>query len=982
MPTANPSTSTYLNSFAELNQNYQSSGELSETSSDDGTGQNTYSGAEEFPSFEENGATLELGGYQRVIVVTHHLPMVCQLSATSKLPPARAEREKEREKERERYFAGSGNISSNWDYNARSGHDSKYAKTSVIDRSLIHGTSLENPIDIPPLGSSPYSTPTPSSPGVILSRSPQFSELNGHMISNGSSPSVNMAYTRSQNSATTALAAHEIQKDHTYKSNGTNVSSLSAGLNGSTKSAKRSDKIEWNFKARRGHSALYAGVRSLVSKAPVLHIGWTDSVLDDEKEPIETNQLGEEFTEDLTKVLSETKNCVPVFLDDKIAAKHYEGYCKAELWPLFHYVLWDSASNSQLDESNWLAYQAVNQKFAEVIAQQYKPGDLIWINDYHLLLVPSLVRKLVPEAVIGVFLHTPFPTSEIFRCLPKRKEILEGVLGANLVGFQTYSYARHFSSSCTRILGLESSPKGVDYGGSLVEVAIFPIGIDINRVVAYRNSKAVKEKAKTIRDLYAGKKIIVGRDKLDHIKGVQHKLNAFEKFLETYPEWQNKVVLIQVSTPAQRGDSRLETRISELVSRINGTYGSLEFTPVHHYHQHLDAEEYFALLSVADCGLITSLRDGMNTTSHEFVVCQEGNWGPLILSEFTGTAGSLSSATLVNPWDYLGVANAIHEALSMTKEERQQKHQQQFDHVSTHTANFWASSFIKELVVVGQSPAILNTTPVLDEALALNTYAKAKKRLLMFDYDGTLTPIVKTPMEAVPPPKMLEALSVLVSDPDNYVFIISGRDQETLELWLGHIPGLGLSAEHGSFIKYPENGKWINLTEEMDFSWKNEVNEIFTYYTERTQGSFVEHKRCSITWHYRLADPEYGTFQANECRNHLENAVLSKLPVEVLLGKKNLEVRPHSINKGEIVKRLVAPRIADIEFALCVGDDRTDEDMFAGLKASGLSKSHYFNCTLGSATKKTQASWHVAEPKDVIAFMAKCAEESKKRMGL
>ncbi|KAJ1552316.1 threalose-6-phosphate phosphatase, partial [Nowakowskiella sp. JEL0078] len=329
-----------------------------------------------------------------------------------------------------------------------------------------------------------------------------------------------------------------------------------------------------------------------------------------------------------------------------------------------------------------------------------------------------------------------------------------------------------------------------------------------------------------------------------------------------------------------------------------------------------------------------------------------------------------------------GVATAIHEALSMSKEDRVQKHQQQFDHVSRHTAEFWAESFIKELYIAGELPSLLNTTPVLDEQVALKTYRNANKRLLMFDYDGTLTPIVKTPGAAFPPPKMLEALATLVADPANYVFIISGRDQQTLEDWLGHIPGLGLSAEHGSFIKYPENGKWINLTEDMDFSWKQEVTEIFNYYTERTQGSFVEHKRCSITWHYRLADPEYGIFQAKECRNHLENSVLSKRAVEVMVGKKNLEVRPHSVNKGEIVKRLVVSCGTDLGFVFCAGDDRTDEDMFAGLKNSGLDHEVYYNCTLGSATKKTQAGWHVSEPKEIIEFMQSCAKVSRELAGV
>ncbi|KAI9099945.1 glycosyltransferase family 20-domain-containing protein [Phlyctochytrium arcticum] len=735
----------------------------------------------------------------------------------------------------------------------------------------------------------------------------------------------------------------------------------------------------WKLQTRRGHSAIYSGIYALKPAEELVHVGWTGTAYDDESYSLETDTLTEESRQSLSDELWEHKQCVPVFLDEKKSAGHYEGYCKTDLWPLFHYILWDFAlDSSEHDPTSWTDYEYVNQQFADKIVKTYKPGDLIWIHDYHLLLVPSMVRKQLPDATIGFFLHTPFPSSELFRCLPRRKEILEGVLGANMIGFQTYSYARHFLSSCTRVLGLESSPKGVDYRGSQVSIHIFPIGIDAKRVTERSQQPSVLEKMASIRELYAGKKIIIGRDKLDHVKGVQHKLNAFQKFLTSYPEWQNKVVLIQVTSPPERESARLESKVSELVSRINGNFGTLEFAPVHHYHQHLDQDDYYALLRIADLGLITSVRDGMNTSSHEFVVCQTENKSPLILSEFTGTAGSLSAATLVNPWDYQGVAVAINEGLNMPKGEKAIKHQQMYDHVTSNTAEFWGRSFLKELRNVSLAPSATNPTPVLDFALARDKYRCASKRILMFDYDGTLTPITNTPGAALPPPNMLKALQTLANDPKNIVFVISGRDEACLDEWLGHVQGLGFSAEHGCFIKFPESkggsGKWINLSEDIDFSWKTEVKEIFDYYTERTQGSFVEHKRCSITWHYRLADPEYGHFQAKECQNHLENAILSKLPVEILLGKKNLEVRPVSINKGEIVKRLMTLH-PDADFVFCTGDDRTDEDMFRVVRRS-VGEDVQMNCTIGSATKKTHAQWHVPTPERLIDMMTEFAAES------
>ncbi|KAG0217919.1 threalose-6-phosphate phosphatase, partial [Mortierella sp. GBA43] len=428
-----------------------------------------------------------------------------------------------------------------------------------------------------------------------------------------------------------------------------------------------------------------------------------------------------------------------------------------------------------------------------------------------------------------------------------------------------------------------------------------------------------------------------------------------------------EVVLIQVTSPPLVENPKLEAKIAELVAHINGTYGSLNFTPVHHYHQHIDRDEYYALLSVADIGLITSVRDGMNTTSLEYIMCQSENHGPLILSEFTGTAGSLGGALMVNPWDYQGVARVIYDALHLSEADKRTRHGQLLKHVLAHTAQYWAKNFISELILNVGTWEQSTPTPYLDLNIIVDKYRNAKKRLLMFDYDGTLTPIRKTPGAAVPQEHMLKALTALANDPNNVVWVISGRDQKVLEEWLGDVENLGFSAEHGSFMRQPRSKKWVNLTESLDMSWKNDVIEIFTYYTERTQGSFIEHKRSSLTWHYRMADPEFGAFQAKECQNHLENAVLSKLPVEILVGKKNLEVRPTIVNKGEIVKRLLSQH-PDSEFVLCAGDDKTDEDMFRAL--AGVSNS-------SSGRRDSQNSKAIIEPYNdelVAATAAKIAQ--------
>jgi trehalose 6-phosphate synthase/phosphatase len=613
----------------------------------------------------------------------------------------------------------------------------------------------------------------------------------------------------------------------------------------------------------------------------------------------------------------------------------WRSYAERELYPLLHYKQ-RGPTDGRSERKWWADYQRLNQLFADRILETYSPGDIVWIHDYHLFLLPGLLRQRIPNIYIGFFLHSPFPSSEFVRCLSKRKDVLTGVLGANMIGFQSFSYSRHFSSCCTRILGFDSNSAGVDAYGAHVAVDVFPIGIDTAAVQKAAYGEAgVEETIKDIAHLYAGKKIIVGRDRLDSVRGVAQKLMAFEIFLERYPEWRDKVVLIQVTTPTsveeskEDSEAKITSQISNLVATINGRYGSLSFSPVQYYPQYLSRREYFGLLRVADVGLITSVRDGMNTTSLEYIVCQQSNQGPLILSEFSGTAGSLSSAIHINPWDLGGVATAINEALTMSSSEKMAQHTKLYKHVTSHTVSAWSNKYLRRLLTNLSSFDQSIATPALDKAKLLSQYRKARKRLFMFDYDGTLTSIVKDPQAAIPSDRVIRTIKTLAADPKNAVWIISGRDQVFLDEWMGHISELGLSSEHGCFIRKPRSDDWENLTEKADMGWQKEVMEIFQHYTERTQGSFIERKRVALTWHYRRADPEYGSFQAKQCRKHLENTVAKKWEVEVMAGKANLEVRPTFVNKGSIAARLVDEYSAGTgeppELVLCMGDDFTDE---------------------------------------------------------
>ncbi|RDW68134.1 putative trehalose-6-phosphate phosphatase [Coleophoma cylindrospora] len=792
---------------------------------------------------------------------------------------------------------------------------------------------------------------------------------------------------------------------------------------------------DWILNSRRGTSALFDSFAHLSSdKTPWNHtlVGWTGEITQNEDltppdtppatttaskmPPLNKNSapipvdgitrpatptqaegllVSKEDQARLERQLSHDKHVktVPVWLADDadmtengICLKdqaRWRRFAERELYTLFHYKQHEP-TDGRSERQSWADYYRMNQKFATRILEIYKPGDIVIIHDYHLLLLPSMLRQRIPHMYISFFLHIPFPSSEFLRCLPRRKEILEGVLGANLIGFQSYSYSRHFVSCCTRILGFPSDVAGVDAYGAKVTVGVFPIGIDAAAIekLAFDN-KCIDEQTAALKKLYEGKKIIVGRDRLDSVRGVAQKLQAFERFLDMYPEWREKVVLIQVTSPTsveeEKEDSgnKIANKVSELVAKINGLYGSLGFSPVQHYPQYLSQEEYLALLRAADCGLITSVRDGMNTTSLEYVVCQRDCHGPLILSEFSGTAGSLKDAIHINPWDLSGVAEQINYALCMTDDKRAAMQTNLYHHVTTKNVQAWSSNLLKRLLTVLNSRNTTIATPILDKVRMLKQYREAKKRLFMFDYDGTLTPIVKDPQSALPSDRLIRTLKALVSDKRNAVWVISGRDQEFLGKYLGHIPEIGFSAEHGSFMRHPGHSEWENLAETFDMEWQKEVMSCFEKYTEQTPGSFIERKRCALTWHYRPSDPELGAHMARECQKELERTVGKKWDVEVMAGKANLEVRPTFINKGEIAKRLVEAYSTEMgggappEFTLCLGDDFTDEDMFRALNGrEDLDPEHVFTVTVGASSKMTLAHWHLLEPADVISAVA------------
>lgn len=456
---------------------------------------------------------------------------------------------------------------------------------------------------------------------------------------------------------------------------------------------------------------------------------------------------GTQQKQDITDRLVTEFSMYPVFCSDKDFDGHYLHFCKQILWPVFHYQIPDNPKSKAYEDHSWQFYVNLNQAFADKIVKNWKRGDTIWVNDYHLLLVPSMIRKKLPDAKIGLFLHVAFPSSEVFRCLAVRKQLLEGMLGANLIGFQIHEYTRHFLQTCSRLLSVEATPDGVQLEDRFVNVMNHAIGIDPVSLNGHRQDEEVMKWIEIMRDRYKDKKIIVARDKLDHVRGVRQKLLSYELFLNKNPQWRDNVVLIQVAlSNGEKTD--LDAAVGDIVTRVNSNWANLAYLPLVYLKQDIPYSQYLALLTIADALMITSQREGMNLTSHEFIVCQDGEYcdrkhGSLILSEFTGTSSLFGGKELsVNPWSYRQCSEAIKQALEMPDEEKNERWTALREVVSQHTGGQWFSKFIASLNQVYEEQHRHDQTSV--PRLNLNAlgarYSQSKRRLFFLDLEGTLIP--------------------------------------------------------------------------------------------------------------------------------------------------------------------------------------------------------------------------------------------------
>ena len=648
---------------------------------------------------------------------------------------------------------------------------------------------------------------------------------------------------------------------------------------------------------------------------------------------------------------------VPVFTQRRLYEDYYNGFSNSTLWPLFHYFPSLVVHNRNYFE----AYQRVNRLMADAVLELYQEGDVIWVHDYQLMLVPGMLRDKLPNATIGFFLHIPFPSYEIFRLLATNWKValLKGLLGADLIGFHTHDYAQHFIQSAKMILQAESQFNSILYNNRQIRADLFPIGIDYKKFRDACIDENVVGISTALEDRFFNMRIIFSVDRLDYTKGLDYRLDSFEAFLNQYPEWSEKVVFILNIIPSRdniQTYSQRKRMIEEKVSTINGKYSSLHWQPVIYRYNHVSFDELCALYQVADVALLTPLRDGMNLVAKEYIAsCIDK--GVLILSELAGAANELSESVLVNPTDINEVASAIAMALDMPLVEQRSRLSYMQRRIAAYDVFRWINDYLDSLRDIKNEQEALKVNLIKEQTVEeiIDKFQHAAKRCILLDYDGTLAPYQKLPSLAAPSEELIALLNDLTVDEANHVIIISGRDAPTLEKWLGHL-SLHLVAEHGAMVRF--KGEEWKETVTVSTEWKEQIRPLMQLFVDRCAGSFIEEKKSTLAWHYRNTYPELGFSRSRELRNSLLQ-LTANTSLQVIDGNKVLEVRTVGVDKGATATNMLA--VVEPDFILCMGDDATDEDMFRTLRDKGY--------TIKIGRGSTAAAYTFLTQKEVFPFL-------------
>jgi trehalose 6-phosphate synthase/phosphatase len=705
-------------------------------------------------------------------------------------------------------------------------------------------------------------------------------------------------------------------------------------------------------------SYLQAPSRSATLSGEYLWVGWPGISVDERLKAALVKKANDDFFSH------------PVFLTEEQMEKFYLGFCNATIWPLFHYF----PSYAIYEPAFWQQYKQINQSFADALDGVLRPDDVVWVHDYHLMLLPRLLKARYPRLSVGFFLHIPFPSHEVFRLLPGewRRDILEGLLGADLVGFHTYEYTRHFLQSVLRILGYENHFSQIFTSNQPVKVDTFPMGIDFEKFSKAAVDGDIQRERRELDATLSGFKVVLSVDRLDYSKGISHRLEGFESFLETYPEYHGKVLLLMVVVPSRIGVrqyDRMKRQIEEMVGKINGRFGRVGWTPIVYQYRNVPFPSLVALYTASDICLVTPLRDGMNLVAKEYVATRTDGSGALVLSEMAGSAKELPEAIVINPNNRNEIAQALKDALDTPLDEQKRRNRIMQNRLRRYDVKRWAEDFLGALATARELQLRIEAKvlPGDERDEIIRDYKSGDRRVLFLDYDGTLTPLARFPSMARPDEPRLALLRALAADPKNHVVIISGRDRQTLDNWFGALP-LGLIAEHGAWIKEAD-GSW-QLVKPLDNRWKEQLLPILEIYTDRLPGAFIEDKENSVAWHYRLADPEQGGVRAAELVDHLDS-LIAKTDLQVIQGSKVVEIRHAGVDKGNAALQWLAGN--EYDFLLAIGDDATDEDLFRAMPASAV--------TIRVGIAGTHARYNLRNSAEVVSLLEAFAGERLEATG-
>ena len=741
---------------------------------------------------------------------------------------------------------------------------------------------------------------------------------------------------------------------------------------------------------RTSPGGLVTAMEPVVRDLGCVWVGWPGSI-DEELEPFAVGAM----------------RLRPVALSAKDFAEYYEGCSNDTFWPLYHDVI----SPPGYHREWWDRYVAVNRRFAEAAAEAAEPGATVWVHDYQLQLVPAMLRELRPDLVIAFFLHIPFPAHGLFGQLPWRRQVLEGIIGADVVGFQRVADAANFRSAVRRYVGAPSNgnrilvgeaPDGSGGPERHVLAQEFPISIDAEEFAALAASEPVQRRAREIRaELGDPERVILGVDRLDYTKGIRHRLKAFSELLQDGEIDPAEVTLVQVASPSRErveAYQHLRDEIEVTVGRINGDFGTIGHSPVVYLHRGYPREEMAALYLAADVLAVTALRDGMNLVAKEYAACRFDERGALVLSEFAGAADELRRAVLVNPHDINGLKAGIVAALRMPEAEQRQRMRAMRKVVFRNDVARWSSDFLRSVegaaaqrilaeepdAAVGDgaldpdddgavaNPAYPPTTPIfLPTGLdaVLRRLAAEARLLVACDFDGTLAPIVPHPDQARILPRAEQALSVLQNAPGVDVAIVSGRSIADLRATGLRTDGRILSGSHGAELAGLPGDTQVptasaTRTPDEDLRYER-VRELFERHAAGRPGAWVEQKPFGLVLHGRgVAEVDAAeamlaaaAAEAEDLREQLGGLRLrgGKLVTEASVRDTDKGVALHTI-------RTALPEGS----AVMIGDDDTDEDAFRAL-GSG-------DAAIRVGTAPSVAEFRVADPEEVAAMLARLAE--------